>query len=247
MRAALEVSVSRLGSVPPDPDVLLAHVEATQLVVTDAAFGLRSKRPATHQRRLDQPVPVCVGESELSDHTGAIDDERVESTVDRTVVQAQPLTADSGVDAPCSAVGHVGQAECGRVDAVEAEAVAVGADQLDLAPAGGEVVTDVDVAEETLADALDARAGEVVDLQPASLVVGDHRRSRRVAAVEPDGWVVGGVACRRDRLGLDRCRHGGQCCRGRYRHHQCRPQANRDRDVLPGDHFELPQVIVSVL
>ena len=77
--------------------------------------------------------------------------------------------------------------------------------QIDWAGSGGEPSADVDVAVEAIGDALDAVAGEVVDLERALLVVADHDRLCRIGFVVPDGRIVGGVPGFEHWVGLDDC------------------------------------------
>jgi hypothetical protein len=86
-----------------------------------------------------------------------------------------------------------------------------------------DVVADVDVVRPAVGVEVQLLPGEVVDRQPAELVGADHRAQRRVGRVDPDGWIVGGVAGvgHRRRLG----RRGDRRVR----------RARRDRDLPRAD------------
>ena len=52
------VAIARLRAIAPDADRLLADVEAPQLIVGHASFGLRADRERAHLAAIDAAVSV---------------------------------------------------------------------------------------------------------------------------------------------------------------------------------------------
>ncbi len=186
----------------PDRDVLLADEQPLATVIGDAALGLAVQFEAPHQLTvrlaglaieavLDEGAVLVVGDRigdtlAVLEHAQAVD--IAQRRGDLADIAEHPACAVDGEQVQAVVVSVAGH---GQVHALAAEA---------------ETAAHIDVVQPADGQALQLAAFQVVHHQPALLVGAEHAALRRIARIDPDRRVIGGVPQTGHRAGLHRCR-----------------------------------------
>src|SRR3990170_3555373 len=113
---------------------------------------------------------------------------------ERTAVHAGAVDADSWVDHSGSSVLQLAGGCINRIYSHAAITAVAGRHQRDLRPSQWEVITQIHVVDLAIGQILHLCAVQVIYRQAASFICTQDQTHRWVGRMNPDGWVVGGIA-----------------------------------------------------